>query len=68
MTLLPGDGVGKELVDAVVTIFKAAKAPIEWEEHRKVSGLDLKDKHAVERLKAAVDSIKRNKVALKGTS
>ena len=66
MTLLPGDGIGAELADAVVTIFKAARAPIEWEEHRKVSGHDARDKNSAERLKAAVDSIKRNKVALKG--
>lgn len=30
-TLIPGDGIGPEISDAVVKIFEAAKAPIDWE-------------------------------------
>merc|ERR1712042_212861 len=31
-TLIPGDGIGPEISAAVVKIFEAAKAPIQWEE------------------------------------
>ena len=31
-TLFPGDGIGPEIADAVKKIFKAADAPIEWDE------------------------------------
>ena len=30
-TLFPGDGIGPEIADAVMEIFKAAGAPIEWD-------------------------------------
>uniref|UniRef100_A0A0E9S714 Isocitrate dehydrogenase [NAD] subunit alpha, mitochondrial n=1 Tax=Anguilla anguilla TaxID=7936 RepID=A0A0E9S714_ANGAN len=32
VTLIPGDGIGPEISSAVMTIFEAAKAPIQWEE------------------------------------
>jgi isocitrate dehydrogenase (NAD+) len=31
-TLFPGDGIGPEIADAVKRIFKAAGAPIVWDE------------------------------------
>ncbi|MTL52161.1 NAD-dependent isocitrate dehydrogenase, partial [Turicibacter sanguinis] len=31
VTLIPGDGIGPEISEAVVKIFEAAKVPIEWE-------------------------------------
>ena len=31
-TLFPGDGIGPEIASAVKTVFKAAGAPIAWEE------------------------------------
>lgn len=30
-TLIPGDGIGPEISEAVVEIFKAAEVPLEWE-------------------------------------
>jgi len=30
---MPGDGIGPEIADSVVKIFKATGAPIEWELH-----------------------------------
>ncbi|KAJ3009724.1 isocitrate dehydrogenase (NAD(+)) idh1 [Thoreauomyces humboldtii] len=62
ITLIPGDGIGKEMANAVQTIFKAAHVPIEWETFD-LSGYSAKDAGL---LKQAMDSIKRNKVALKG--
>ncbi|XP_018619432.1 isocitrate dehydrogenase [NAD] subunit alpha, mitochondrial [Scleropages formosus] len=32
VTLIPGDGIGPEISTAVMKIFEAAKAPIQWEE------------------------------------
>lgn len=31
-TLFPGDGIGPEIAEAVKKVFKAADAPIEWDE------------------------------------
>lgn len=60
VTLLPGDGVGKEITDSVISIFKAENIPIDWETVE-ISGLDNK-----ENVKLAVESLKRNKIGLKG--
>ncbi|KND00261.1 isocitrate dehydrogenase, NAD-dependent [Spizellomyces punctatus DAOM BR117] len=62
VTLIPGDGIGLEMATAVKTIFKAAHVPIEWEQFD-LSGYTKKDEGL---LKQAMDSIRRNRVALKG--
>lgn len=61
ITLIPGDGIGKEITDSVQTIFRDQKVPIEWETVD-VSGLDKDSKGVAE----AVESLKRNKIGLKG--
>ena len=64
VTLLKGDGIGPEISQSVMRIFEAAEAPISWEEHEvynKAMNMDgdlLSDK--------TIDSIRKNKVALKG--
>ena len=50
------------MANAVKTIFKAAQVPIEFEQFD-LTGYTSKDDG---KLKQAVDSIKRNRVALKG--
>ncbi|SCU89789.1 LAFA_0E20912g1_1 [Lachancea sp. 'fantastica'] len=60
VTLIPGDGVGKEVTDSVVSIFKAENVPVDWETVE-VSGLESQ-----EGVQTAVESLKRNKVGLKG--
>ncbi|KAJ3143598.1 isocitrate dehydrogenase (NAD(+)) idh1 [Geranomyces variabilis] len=62
VTLIPGDGIGLEMANAVKTIFSAANVPINWEQFD-LSGYTKKDEQM---LKQAMDSIRRNKVALKG--
>ncbi|KAJ3118486.1 isocitrate dehydrogenase (NAD(+)) idh1 [Phlyctochytrium bullatum] len=62
VTLIPGDGIGHEMAQSVKTIFKAAHVPIEWEQFD-LSGYTARDEAL---LKQAMDSIRRNKVALKG--
>ena len=64
ITLIPGDGIGPEVTEAVVRILTASGVSIEWEPQ-------LAGVHAFERTGHAlpielVDSIRRNKVALKG--
>ncbi|GAM19399.1 hypothetical protein SAMD00019534_025740 [Acytostelium subglobosum LB1] len=57
-TLIPGDGIGPEISDAVKTIFAAAKAPIEWET------VNVNAQTGVST--DVIESIRRNKVGLKG--
>ncbi|SCW01963.1 LAFE_0E11122g1_1 [Lachancea fermentati] len=60
VTLIPGDGIGKEVTDSVVSIFESENVPIDWETVS-ISGLDNQ-----EGVQKAVESLKRNKVGLKG--
>ncbi|KAJ3254077.1 isocitrate dehydrogenase (NAD(+)) idh1 [Boothiomyces macroporosus] len=63
VTLIPGDGVGLEMAIAVKTIFRAADVPIEWEQFDLTGYTESKDDTL---LRQAMDSIRKNKVALKG--
>lgn len=63
VTLIPGDGIGQEMSNAVKSIFKAAAVPIEFEQFD-LSGYDATGDAVL--MKQALDSVKRNKVALKG--
>lgn len=64
ITLIPGDGIGSEIVEAVKTIFYAVKVPIKWEE--KQIGKTALENEGELITKGLIDSIKTNKVALKG--
>ncbi|KAJ8973254.1 hypothetical protein NQ317_019529 [Molorchus minor] len=63
-TLIPGDGIGPEISAAVQKIFATAKVPIDWEsvDVTPVRGPD--GKFGIPQ--AAIDSVNRNKVGLKG--
>ena len=64
ITLIPGDGIGPEVTEAVLRIFKVAGLDIEWERHD--AGV-IAFKRFNESLPAALlESIRKNKVALKG--
>lgn len=64
ITLIEGDGIGPEITQAVIKIFEAAKVPVEWEwENAGQRSLTEKGELIPESL---IDSIKKNKVALKG--
>lgn len=64
VTIIPGDGIGPEVMEATLKILEAAGSPLEWEKveaGEKViasEGTPLPD--------AVLNSIKKNKVALKG--
>ena len=64
ITLIPGDGIGPEVSESVVRIFKAAGLDIDWERHD--AGVIAFEKSGETLPAALLDSIKRNKVALKG--
>jgi isocitrate dehydrogenase (NAD+) len=64
ITLIPGDGIGPEVVSAVVSIVEAAGVEVTWETH--FAGAQALEKFGETLPKDLLDSILRNKVALKG--
>lgn len=68
ITLIPGDGIGPEVTDAVVSILEAAgaKTGCSFEWHRHDAGADAFAKTGEYIPKALYDSIEQNRVALKG--
>lgn len=67
VTLIPGDGIGPEVSNAVERVVDAVKAPIRWERFDDLHGSDATG-HAVEDVPADIlESIRRNQVCLKGT-
>jgi isocitrate dehydrogenase (NAD+) len=64
ITLIPGDGIGPEVTEAVIRIFAAAALQIEWERHD--AGVVAFKKHGQSLPPTLIESVKRNKVALKG--
>jgi isocitrate dehydrogenase (NAD+) len=64
ITLIPGDGIGPEVTTAVVRLFKAAGLDIEWD--RQDAGVVAFKKYGQSLPPQLLDSVKRNKVALKG--
>jgi isocitrate dehydrogenase (NAD+) len=64
ITLIPGDGIGPEVTAAVVRIFKVANVDVEWERHD--AGVRAFKLHNQSLPVPLLDSIRRNKVALKG--
>jgi isocitrate dehydrogenase (NAD+) len=64
ITLIPGDGIGPEVTESVVHIFKHAGLQIEWERHE--AGVIAFKKHGQSLPAVLLESVRRNKVALKG--
>ncbi len=64
ITLIPGDGIGPEIIAATVRIIEASGVEVEWETH--IIGAQALEKFGETLPAAATDSIKKNKVALKG--
>ncbi len=64
ITLIPGDGIGPEVAASVVRIIEAAGADIAWETH--YAGAQAVEKFGETLPKELLESIRRNKVALKG--
>ena len=64
ITLIPGDGIGPEVASSVVRIIEASGVEIQWETH--YAGALALEKFGESLPKELLDSIVRNKVALKG--
>ena len=64
ITLIPGDGIGPEVASNVVRIIEASGVEIHWETH--YAGAQALEKFGETLPKELLDSILRNKVALKG--
>lgn len=63
-TLIPGDGIGPEIVDATLTVLDALRAPFVWD--RQVAGLEGVRVAGDPLPKPTLDSIRRTRLALKG--
>uniref|UniRef100_F6YNQ3 Isocitrate dehydrogenase [NAD] subunit, mitochondrial n=1 Tax=Ciona intestinalis TaxID=7719 RepID=F6YNQ3_CIOIN len=63
VTMIPGDGVGPELMYSVKEVFTAADVPIQFEEFW-VS--EVQDRCSDEQIAELIHSVAKNKVALKG--
>ncbi len=63
-TLIPGDGIGTEIVDATLAALDALGAPFEWD--RQIAGLEGVKTAGDPLPKATLDSIRRTRLALKG--
>jgi len=64
ITLIPGDGIGPEVTEAVVHIVAASGVAIDWEEH--LAGAIAFERTGHTLPTELIDSIRRNGVALKG--
>jgi isocitrate dehydrogenase (NAD+) len=64
VTLIPGDGIGPEVTNAVVRILEATGIKFEWETF--AVGADAYEKTGEYIPKEALDSIERTRVVLKG--
>ena len=64
ITLIPGDGIGPEIVAATVRVIESSGVEIEWETH--IIGAQALEKYGTTIPEATIESIKKNKVALKG--
>jgi len=64
VTLIPGDGIGKEVTNCVKRVFAYMNVPVDFDEIY-LSGYDAVDISS-KSFNAAVESLKRTKVGLKG--
>jgi isocitrate dehydrogenase (NAD+) len=63
-TLIPGDGIGPEVVAAAVRVLSATGVAFEWE--TEPAGLSAIGEHGTPLPPRVLDSVRRNKIALKG--
>lgn len=64
VTLIYGDGIGLEVIKAAKKVVEASGANVDWEEVE--AGAIAKDKYGTPLPGSVIESIKNNKVALKG--
>ncbi len=64
ITLIPGDGIGPDIVAATKKVIEATEVDIKWEE--KIAGENAISQYGTPLPDEVIESIKDNKVALKG--
>ena len=64
VTLIPGDTVGDEIAEAVVKVVAATGVSLGWD--RQIAGQKAQARHGAPLPAALIESIRKNKVALKG--
>ncbi len=64
LTLIPGDGIGPEVATATQRVIEASGVTIDWEVHN--AGAEVAEKRGTTLPPEVLDSIRKNKVALKG--
>jgi isocitrate dehydrogenase (NAD+) len=64
VTLIPGDGIGPAITEAVVRVIEATGAPIEWD--RQIAGIAALEAVNAPLPDVTLDSIRETRVALKG--
>jgi isocitrate dehydrogenase (NAD+) len=64
VTLIPGDGIGPELTEATVRVLEASGVKFNWDVVN--AGIDVMEEFGTPLPQHVLDSIRKNKVALKG--
>ena len=64
VTLIPGDGTGPEIVEATRRVLEATGVGFEWDEEE--AGIDVFEREGNPLPERTLESIRRNKIALKG--
>jgi isocitrate dehydrogenase (NAD+) len=64
VTLIPGDGVGPELSEATRRVLEGTGVAFDWDVQD--AGADVMDRHGTPLPEHVLESIRRNKVAIKG--
>src|SRR6266566_1149807 len=64
VTLIPGDGVGPEVSEATRLVLEATGVQFEWDVQN--AGLGVMDQYGTPMPEHVLESIRRNKVAIKG--
>jgi isocitrate dehydrogenase (NAD+) len=64
ITLIPGDGIGPEITEAMITAVGATGVKINWEKAE--AGADVIEKYGTPLPEETLQSIRKNKIAIKG--
>lgn len=64
ITLIPGDGTGPELSQAMRRVVEASGVPVEWEVVE--AGADVMEKYGTPLPEQVLESVRKNRVAIKG--
>ncbi len=64
VTLIPGDGIGPEITESAVRVLEATGVKFDWDMH--VAGLPAVEKYKDPLPPQVIESIRKNRVALKG--